>query len=52
MASVASNPGQPGFALPREYEAEGIGAYGFHGAFYVHRREVVDLAPEIAKKKS
>jgi acetate kinase len=38
------------FALPREYEAEGIRRYGFHGLSYEYiAGRLRDIAPELAK---
>ena len=40
------------FALPREYEADGIRRYGFHGLSYEYiAGKLAELAPDIANKK-
>lgn len=40
------------FALPRNYETDGIKRYGFHGLSYEYiARQLDKLAPEIAKRK-
>ncbi len=37
------------FALPREYEAEGVRRYGFHGLSYEYiARQLRDVAPDLA----
>lgn len=37
------------FALPREYEAQGVRRYGFHGLSYAHVAERLrDVAPDLA----
>jgi acetate kinase len=47
MPSVAKR-----FALPREYDVEGIRRYGFHGLSYEYiAGKLAELAPGIAKRK-